>query len=43
MIEITSAKGFAFEEIVHEHVALIAAVHGDIAEDWFELGGWAPS
>ena len=32
VMEITSAKGFAFEEVVHEHVALIAAVHGDIAE-----------
>lgn len=32
VIEITTAKGFAFEEVVHERVCAIAAAHGDIAE-----------
>ena len=29
----TSAKGFAYEEVVHEQVSAIAATHGDTAED----------
>lgn len=32
VIEITTAKGFAFEDVVHDRVATIAAQHGDVAE-----------
>ena len=32
VIEITTAKGFAFEEVVHDRVCAIAAAHGDVAE-----------
>ncbi len=30
--EITSGKGFDFEDVVHDRVALIAARHGDVSE-----------
>lgn len=32
MMEKTAAKGFAFEEVVHEAVSRVAAPHGDLAE-----------
>lgn len=32
VIEITTAKGFAFEDVLHDRVATIAANHGDTAE-----------
>lgn len=32
VIEISTAKGFAFEEVVHDKVSTIAAAHGDCAE-----------
>lgn len=30
--EITTAKGFAYEEVVHAHISRLAAAHGDVAE-----------
>ena len=32
VIEITTAKGFAFEEVLHQRVSTMASLHGDTAE-----------
>lgn len=37
--DITTAKGFAYEDVVHAHVSHLAAVHGDLAEQVGELAG----
>ncbi len=32
VVDITTAKGFAYEDVVHAHVSQLAAAHGDLAE-----------
>lgn len=32
VVDITTAKGFAYEDVVHTHVSRLAAAHGDLAE-----------
>ena len=39
LIELTTAKGFTFEELVHEHVSRITAPFEDIAERVSTIGG----
>lgn len=39
VIEITSAKGFRFEDVVHAHVTALTAAHGDMAEQVGTLTG----
>ena len=39
VMEITTAKGFAFEEVVHAQLSSLAAAHGDLAEPVGEIAG----